>query len=117
MTEVDDGVHTLQVAHLRADDAGRGIARLSRRHMRAIGLTEGQPLAITGRRRTAAIAMPAYAEDEELSVIRLDGLLRGNAGTAAGEEVEVAQAEISPARRITLAPAQKNLRLQDRGRR
>jgi transitional endoplasmic reticulum ATPase len=105
----------LQVAHARTGDAGRGIARLSRESMREIGIREGDAVAIAGRRRTAAIAMPPYPEDEGLSVIRLDGLQRGNAGASSGDYVEVGAAETQPATRIVLAPAQKNVRLQGSG--
>ncbi|MCV2868857.1 CDC48 family AAA ATPase [Defluviimonas sp. WL0002] len=112
----NDAPQRLHVANMRPEDAGRGIARISRQDMRRIGISEGEPVAISGRRRTAAIAMPAYDEDEGLlSVIRLDGLLRGNAGAATGEQVEIERAETLPARHITLAPAQKNLRLQGSG--
>jgi len=105
----------LQVASIRTDDAGRGIARLDDDAMRRIGVREGQPVEIEGRRTTAAIAVAAYPEDEGLSLVRLDGLLRGNAGTASGDHVEVAKADPKPARRITVAPAQKNLRLHGSG--
>ncbi|HET7410962.1 MAG TPA: CDC48 family AAA ATPase, partial [Paracoccaceae bacterium] len=110
-----EGALKLQVANTRPDDAGRGVARLSREAMQRIGIREGQPVAIAGKRRTAAIAMPSYPEDEGLSVIRLDGLLRGNAGAGSGDFVEVERVETRPARRITLAPAQKNLRLHGPG--
>src|SRR5690625_1425826 len=83
--------------------------------MQRIGVREGQPIAITGKRQTAAIAMPPYSEDEGLEVIRLDGLLRGNSGAGSGDHVEVEAARTRPARRIMLAPAQKNLRLHGPG--
>ncbi|SFP27400.1 CDC48 family AAA ATPase [Tranquillimonas alkanivorans] len=106
---------TLQVANTRPEDSGRGIARLNRESMNRIGVREGEPIEIEGRRTTAAIAFPPYPEDEGLNVIRLDGLLRGNAGAASGDQVEVRRAEVKPARRITVAPAQKNLRLTGTG--
>lgn len=110
-----DEILRLQVANTRPGDAGRGIARLSHEAMQQINIREGQPIAITGKRRTAAIAMPLYPEDEGLNVIRLDGLLRGNSGAGSGDHVEIEPAETRPARRITLAPAQKNLRLHGPG--
>jgi len=113
--DTDEKARKLQVANTRPEDAGRGIARLSREAMQAIGLSEGEAVAIDGKRRTAAIAMRSYPEDHGLDVIRLDGLLRGNAGAASGDHVEVSRADTRPARRITLAPAQKNLRLHGTG--
>ena len=83
--------------------------------MEKLGISQGSPIQITGRRTTAAIVMPPYPEDEGLSLIRLDGLLRGNAGAGLGDHVEVEPARVKPARRIVVAPAQKNLRLSGPG--
>jgi len=112
--DVIDGLR-LQVANARPEDAGRGIARLGRQMMNEIGVREGQPVEIIGRRHTAAIAMPPYPEVEGLSLVRLDGLQRGNAGTGSGDYVEVRAAETKPAQRIVVAPAQKNLQLAGSG--
>ena len=105
----------LQVANARSDDSGRGIARLEHQVMQKIGIREGQPVQIVGRKTTVAIAMPPYEEDEGLSIIRLDGLLRANAAAGSGDFVEISAAEVRPARKITVAPAQKNLRLHGSG--
>src|SRR5690606_26027428 len=55
------------------------------------------------------------AEDEGLDLIRLDGLQRANAGVSSGDFVEVHRAEVSVARKVVLAPAQRNLRLSGSG--
>ncbi len=113
-TETESALR-LQVANARPEDAGRGIARLDHPLMEHLGIRQGDPIQITGRRTTAAIVMPPYPEDEGLSLIRLDGLLRGNAGVGLGDQVEVEAAQVKPARRIVVAPAQKNLRLSGPG--
>ena len=41
MTNVETATKRLQVANARPDDAGRGIARVSRATMTALGLAEG----------------------------------------------------------------------------
>ena len=105
----------LQVAGAKPQDVGTGTARLSRKSMQALGAREGDVIEIAGKRPTAALALPPYAEDEGLDVIRLDGLQRGNAGVSIGDHVTVKTAETRPARRIQLAPAQKNLRLVGSG--
>ncbi|MFP4405504.1 CDC48 family AAA ATPase [Rhodosalinus sp.] len=117
MAETDDdaGGLRLQVASARPEDAGRGIVRLDRPTMERIGVREGEAVEIAGKRRTVAVAMPPAPEDEGLTLARLDGLLRGNAGVAAGEQVEIRRAELRPARRIVLAPAQKDMRLHGSG--
>ncbi len=112
----DDGqVTRLQVANARPGDAGRGIARMSRQTLNEISLQEGQAVEIIGKRHTTAIAVTPYPEDEGLNIIRLDGLQRVNAGVGSGDHVEVKRAEVRPATRVVLAPAQKGLRLQGSG--
>jgi transitional endoplasmic reticulum ATPase len=115
MPEAESGGTRLQVANARAEDSGRGIARIGETSLLALGVRPGEPIEIVGRRHTAAIAFPAYAEDEGLQLIRLDGLERVNAGVGSGDYVEVHRADARPANRIVLAPAQKNLRLQGSG--
>ncbi|WP_262270717.1 CDC48 family AAA ATPase [Microvirga yunnanensis] len=105
----------LQVANARPDDSGRGIARMSRQALGEIGIQEGQAIEIIGKRHTTAIAVAPYPEDEGLNIVRLDGLQRVNAGVGSGDHVEVKRAEVRPAARVVLAPAQKGLRLQGSG--
>ena len=105
----------LQVAGAKPQDVGTGTARISRKTFQALDLKEGQVIEIVGKRTTAAIVLPPYPEDEGLDVIRLDGLQRGNAGVSIGDYVDAKRADVKPAKRIQLAPAQKNLRLVGSG--
>ncbi len=105
----------LQVAAARQEESGHGIARLPKATLAALGITEGDVVAITGKRATAARAVLAYPEDEGLEVIRLDGLQRANAEVGSGDHVEVAKAESRPATRVVFAPAQREMRLQGPG--
>src|SRR5262245_46114316 len=105
----------LQVAGAKPQDVGTGTARVSRKGLEAVGAREGQVLEIVGKRSTAAIALSPYPEDDGLDVVRLDGLQRGNAGVSIGDTVDVHPADAKPAKRIQLAPAQKNLRLVGSG--
>jgi transitional endoplasmic reticulum ATPase len=54
----------------------------------------------------------AYAEDEGIEVIRLDGLQRANAEVGSGDHVTIRKAESRPAQRVVFAPAQREMRLQ-----
>src|SRR5687768_5214353 len=105
----------LQVAGAKPQDVGTGTARISRKTFQLLNLREGQVIEIVGKRNTAAIVLPPYPEDEGLDVIRLDGLQRGNAGVSIGDYVDAKAADVKPAKRIQLAPAQKNLRLVGSG--
>ena len=102
----------VQVASLPPADSGRGFARLPDRLMDELGLNEGDVIEIVGKRSTAARAIRPYGEDENIDIIRLDGLQRANAGVGSGDFVEVRKTESKPATRVVFAPAQPNIRLQ-----
>jgi transitional endoplasmic reticulum ATPase len=101
----------LQVATMRPEDSGRGLARLPRRLMAELALGEGDVVEIAGKRATPARAVAPYPEDEGLDIIRLDGLQRANAEIGSGDFVTIRKAESKSAQRVVFAPAQKNLRL------
>ena len=105
----------LQVANARQEESGHGIARLPKSAMASLGLVEGDVVEISGKRVTAARAVLAYAEDEGLDVVRLDGLQRGNAEAGSGDHVVVRKAESRAAQRVVFAPAQREMRLQGAG--
>lgn len=105
----------LQVAGNSPQDANRGIARLPGIVFEILGLRSGDIIEIEGKRSTGAIAVPVSAEDEGLSIVRIDGLTRTNCGAGIGERVTVRRIEAPPARRITLAPAMPGVRLVAQG--
>lgn len=105
----------LQVAGANQRDVGKGTARLSRKALERLDLEEGDVIEIDGDERTAAIALPPYQQDEELPIIRLDGLLRSNAKVSIGDRVDVRPAEPKPASKVVVAPANENVRLRGSG--
>ncbi len=109
---VKNKIQKLQVANAKAEDSGRGLARLSREFMAANGIGQGDIIEIIGKRATAARAVEPYPEDEGLELIRLDGLLRANADVGAGDNIEVKKAASKPATKVTFAPAQREMRLE-----
>ncbi|MBB3764625.1 CDC48 family AAA ATPase [Sphingomicrobium lutaoense] len=112
MAEVDAKLNKVQVASLPPADSGRGIARLPDGLMRELGLKDGDPIEIRGKRVTPAVAVSAYDDDKGLDIIRIDGLQRSNAGVGTGDFVNVARTSVKPATRVVFAPAQANVRLQ-----
>ncbi|RLI39025.1 AAA family ATPase, partial [Candidatus Bathyarchaeota archaeon] len=82
----------LRVADARQRDVGRGIARINRRAMRALGISPGDIIEIEGTKKTAAIAWPAYEDDQDDDIIRIDGIIRENAGVSLGDYVIVRKA-------------------------
>ena len=112
MADDEGAPRKLQVANMRPEDSGRGVARLPRSIMNALGLREGDVVELIGKRSTPARAVLSYPEDEGLDIIRLDGLQRANAEIGSGDFVSIRKADSKPAQRVVFAPAQRNLRLQ-----
>jgi 26S proteasome subunit P45 family len=103
----------LKVGELtQREEFGRGIVRIDYSIMQKIGVKEGDIVEIEGERKTGAIAVRAYPSDVGLNIIRMDGLVRRNAGAGVGENVKVRKAEVKEAKKVTLAPAQKGVFVQ-----
>ena len=85
-------------------DVGRAIARIDPEDMKNLGLEVGQIIEIEGKRKTAAMAMPCYAEDRGKKIIQIDGITRENAKVGLDEKVTIERGESRPAKKITLAP-------------
>jgi transitional endoplasmic reticulum ATPase len=115
MADSGETSRRIQVANARPEDSGQGIARLPLALMNALGIQQGDVIEIAGKRTTPARAVLPYVEDEGLDLLRLDGLLRINAGVGSGDSVTVKKAESKPATRLVFAPAQENLRLHGSG--
>ncbi|MBU5690100.1 MAG: CDC48 family AAA ATPase [Candidatus Aenigmatarchaeota archaeon] len=103
----------LKVGELtQREEFGRGIVRMDYNLMQKIGVKEGDVVEIEGQKKTGALVFRAYPADIGLNIIRMDGLVRGNADAGVGENVKVRKAEIKEARKVTLAPAQKGVFIQ-----
>jgi transitional endoplasmic reticulum ATPase len=99
----------IRVAEAKQRDAGRGKARIDDERMRALIIVAGDIISIKGKRTTAAVAWPAYQEDQDRNIIRMDGLLRKNAGVAINEYVTVEKADAKEAKSVVLAPVDMRL--------
>jgi len=102
----------LKVVEAQQDDAYKGIARIDGEIMRELGIRRGDVIVIKAGRETVAIADRAYPADVGEGIIRIDGILRRNAKTGIGETVKVSKAEVKEAKKIMIAPAQKNIMVQ-----
>ena len=92
-------------------DVGRGLARIPDHIAERLGINPGDILEIQGSKVTGVIAMKGFSEDRGLDIIRIDGLIRHNAGTSIGEKVLVRKAEVREAKKVTLAPASPGVRI------
>ena len=94
------------------DEFGRGIVRIDQKTTQKLGVKEGDVIELHGQRKTGAIAVRAYPADVGLSIIRMDGITRRNAGIGVGETITVTKSLAPEAKKVVLAPAQKGLILQ-----
>jgi len=96
----------LKVAAAMPKDQGRGIVRLNsdvRNHLKA---RSGDYVLVKGIKETIAVCWPSLKEDEVLDMVRMDGLIRSNAGVKLGEMVEVSSVNVPDATRVVIAPGQ-----------
>jgi transitional endoplasmic reticulum ATPase len=93
----------VRVAEISKNDAFRGKVRVPAKILDSIGAEEGDVIEIIGRRNTVAIAWPALPEDEEKDVVRMDGIVRKNAGVSIGDRVIIRRVEVKPATSVKLA--------------
>ncbi|HLD72194.1 MAG TPA: CDC48 family AAA ATPase [Candidatus Nanoarchaeia archaeon] len=102
----------LKVMEAVQDDVNKGIVKIDSGFMKEIGVNSGDIVEVKGERITAAIVDRAYPGDIGLNIIRMDGNLRRNAKTSIGEMVIVKKAEIKPAKKVVIAPAQKGVMIR-----
>ncbi|MDP3986812.1 MAG: AAA family ATPase, partial [Nanoarchaeota archaeon] len=102
----------LKVVEAQQDDAYKGIARIDGEIMRELGIRRGDVIKIKGNRETIAIADRAYPADVGEDIIRIDGITRRNSKTGIGEMVTISKAEVKEAKKIIIAPTQKNIMVQ-----
>jgi transitional endoplasmic reticulum ATPase len=100
---------SLRVADARQRDVGHGKVRIDNDTMQKLGITAGDFVEIHGKKMTVAVACPAYAEDQGQESVRMDGLIRRNAGVALSEYVNIRKADVKEAESIVFAPTDVRL--------
>ncbi len=105
----------LKVVEAQQDDAYKGIARIDNEIMKDLGVKRGDAILVKGARETIAIVDRAYPADVGEGIIRIDGDLRKNAKVGIGDIASLEKANVKEAKKIVIAPAQKNIMLQIQG--
>ena len=101
------GEWTLKVEEAKSRDVGRGIARIDPEIASKMGLTPGDVVLIEGKKKTACIYWPGYADDTGKGIIRIDGTTRKNAGVGIDDKVKVKKIHAQIAKKIVLAPTEE----------
>ena len=103
----------LRVADARQRDVGHGKVRIDNETMQKLTITAGDFVEIHGKKMTVAVAWPAYAEDQGEEIVRMDGLIRRNAGVALNEYVVLKKADVKDAQAIIFAPTDVRLSVDE----
>jgi transitional endoplasmic reticulum ATPase len=94
----------LKVAEALQSDVGHGRARIDTKTRSLLKLEPGDIIEIKGKKPTAAKVFRVNQDDEGISIIRIDGLVRKNAGVSIGDKVTIKKAEMQPATSVTISP-------------
>ena len=101
---MNDGI-SLKVARAHhQSEVGLGRARVDTATRKDLNVEVGDIIEIIGKRRTAAKVFRASHEDENKGIIRIDGMIRGNAGVSIGEKIVAKKADVQKAAKIVVAP-------------
>ena len=102
MTGDEEKTLSLRVAKAIPSDVGHGRARVP--FDNDLGLKPGDVIEIAGERNTAAIVWRCRPEDANLGVIRIDGIIRKNAGVSLGDRVTIKKVETKECERLAFRP-------------
>jgi transitional endoplasmic reticulum ATPase len=97
-------------------DVGRGMARIDPEDMKKIGARTGDIILLTGKRGTAARAMPAYPENRGKGLIEIDGIIRNNALIGIDDNIKIEMIEVEKAEEVVLSPLETSGQLLESGK-
>ena len=107
MSEKDSESISLKVSKAIPSDVGHGRARISGDN--DLDLKPGDIIEIKGESRsTAAIYWRSRPEDAKMDIIRVDGIIRKNAGVSLGDKVIVSKVDAKICTKLVLSPVMAN---------
>ncbi|MFX1295257.1 MAG: CDC48 family AAA ATPase [Promethearchaeota archaeon] len=99
---------SLRVSEGLQEDVGKIRVRIDPEIMEKMDIPEGSFVEILGNKATGAVVLPGSEEDRGEEVIRMDGILRKNAGTNLGEFINCKVILLNIAKKVTIASTQPN---------
>ena len=107
MSDDDTESISLKVSKAIPSDVGHGRARISGEN--GLELKPGDIIEIKGdKRSTAAIYWRSRPEDAKMDIIRVDGIIRKNAGVSLGDKVTVSKVDAKICTKLVLSPVMAN---------
>ncbi len=102
-----DETMSLRVTKAIPSDVGHGRARISGDN--DLGLKPGDVVEIKSEKRTtAAVFWRSRPEDNNMDIIRIDGIIRKNAGVSLGDRVTVKKVDAKVCKKLVLSPVMAN---------
>ena len=107
MAAKDSKTLKLRIAKAIPSDVGFGRARISSDN--ELGLKPGDIIEIKGDNGlTAATYWRSRPEDSKMDIVRIDGIIRKNAGVSLGDRVEIRKVDVVPCKKLVLSPVMVN---------
>jgi len=94
----------LTVKETSLHDVGKGVAKIDPIVFDKLKLSIGDTILIEGTKKTVAYATRGVQEDVGLNSIKIDGIIRQNAGSSIDDEVYIYKTNVQFAKTIDLAP-------------
>jgi len=99
----------LKVVEALPRDIGKYRVRISDRLIKLMGLKKGDVISLAGKSIAVAYVLPYY--DKEENTIKIDRIIRQNAGVKIGEEVIVEKVNSQDALRISIEQINSNIKI------
>jgi len=103
MSSENNVVHP-KVLEAYSTDVRKSIARLDEKSMNILDIKEDDIVEIQAKRKTVAKCKKFPISEDSADVIRIDGLIRNNAGAEIGDTITVSKTRAYPAQEITVRP-------------
>ncbi len=97
---------TLRVAEAPQNVAGRGIAVIDPELINTQGWRAGDVIEIAGKKKAYSLLWPGQMTDYGKNLIRIDGIIRNDAGVGLDDRVIVRRVEAKPAEKLILYPTE-----------
>ncbi|HLG36503.1 MAG TPA: CDC48 family AAA ATPase, partial [Nitrososphaera sp.] len=98
---------TLKVAETNPKLVGRGMAMVDPNAMEELGLSTGDVLELTGKKKSYVLLWSSQPDDYGKGLIRIDGYTRNNIGVGIDDHVAVLKASPKRAEQVILAPTEE----------
>jgi transitional endoplasmic reticulum ATPase len=97
----------LKVAETNPKLVGRGMALLDPAVMEEMGLSTGDVIEITGKKKSYALLWSGQSEDHGKRLIRIDGYTRNNIRVGIDDNVSMRKVSAKKAEQVILAPTEE----------